>query len=336
MQNPRPNQMKGAHSKPNLLLMIRCMAWCVSRLNWVPEKADANATYAHLNTRVPNSLKYDLHVLLVDHGKRCTSCAKGGRLIKPEEGKCPLVRSSGRGTCLQTTPGEEKSKSIQGKRKLEMEDGKDDEKEAKKVSKGRKVKSEVKTEDDTAQTSSRQRKTVKKDGDERDGADGVKMEDTGVSVSAAAPTKLKAEPKEASKAKKKSSAASGEVPKEEKKVYTDKELLKMSLQELDRLRGQEIITWEQFSESAFGPLRVWKAKELAQMSNGNLGWLHRTKCISDKQLKKYSYKPAEHGDKCAFGPVAIARIMRENEEMRRKGLARRVARREYCCCERPS
>lgn len=65
------------------------------RLNWVPERADREATYLHLNTRVPDRLKYDLHVLLVDHGKRCTSCAKGGRLIKPEEGKCPLVRARG-------------------------------------------------------------------------------------------------------------------------------------------------------------------------------------------------------------------------------------------------
>ena len=185
-----------------LPLMIQCiMILCVmSRLNWVPEKADANATYAHLNTRVPNNLKYDLHVLLVDHGKRCTSCAKGGRLIKPEEGKCPLVRSSGRGACLPTIPGEEKTKTIQGKRKLEMEDRKDDEKEAKNVSRGRKVKSEVEAGDDHARTSSPQHKAAKRDEDEREGADGGKIEGAGAIDSSAAP-KLKSGPKKASRAK---------------------------------------------------------------------------------------------------------------------------------------
>ena len=38
-------------------------------LGWVPKSADRDGTYAHLNRRVPDELKYALHVLLVEHGK---------------------------------------------------------------------------------------------------------------------------------------------------------------------------------------------------------------------------------------------------------------------------
>ena len=34
--------------------------------------------------------KYALHVLLVEHGKRCSRCAKGG-LQKASQGACPLL-----------------------------------------------------------------------------------------------------------------------------------------------------------------------------------------------------------------------------------------------------
>ncbi|KAK3263870.1 hypothetical protein CYMTET_27354 [Cymbomonas tetramitiformis] len=38
-------------------------------LGWVPAKADREMTYAHLNQMVPDDIKFDLHVLLVEHGK---------------------------------------------------------------------------------------------------------------------------------------------------------------------------------------------------------------------------------------------------------------------------
>ena len=38
-------------------------------LGWVPRGTGREAAYAHLNCRVPNSIKLDLHVLLVLHGK---------------------------------------------------------------------------------------------------------------------------------------------------------------------------------------------------------------------------------------------------------------------------
>jgi endonuclease-3 len=39
-------------------------------LSWVPETASREQTYAHLNVRVPGPLRHELHVLLVEHGKK--------------------------------------------------------------------------------------------------------------------------------------------------------------------------------------------------------------------------------------------------------------------------
>lgn len=66
--------------------------WHIAKkLKWVPPVATRETTYDHLNCRVPASIKYDLHVLLVDHGKRCKKCSKNGRLQKESHGECPLV-----------------------------------------------------------------------------------------------------------------------------------------------------------------------------------------------------------------------------------------------------
>lgn len=35
--------------------------------------------------------RYDLHVLLVEHGKRCVRCSKNGRPRKEQHGPCPLA-----------------------------------------------------------------------------------------------------------------------------------------------------------------------------------------------------------------------------------------------------
>ncbi|KAI3481285.1 hypothetical protein L1887_56502 [Cichorium endivia] len=54
-------------------------------LGWVPEKANRDQTYYHLHERVPGHLKYPLHVLLIQHGKRCANCsAKGFATVKEE------------------------------------------------------------------------------------------------------------------------------------------------------------------------------------------------------------------------------------------------------------
>jgi len=43
-------------------------------LGWVPSKADRVMAQAHLDVRVPDQLKYGLHVLLIYHGRRCSGC----------------------------------------------------------------------------------------------------------------------------------------------------------------------------------------------------------------------------------------------------------------------
>ena len=45
-------------------------------LGWVPAKASREQTYEHLNRKVPNDVKYDLHVLMVEHGKVFNNDAK--------------------------------------------------------------------------------------------------------------------------------------------------------------------------------------------------------------------------------------------------------------------
>ena len=39
------------------------------RLGWVPKSATRETSYEHLNRRIPDDLKFELHVLLVQHGK---------------------------------------------------------------------------------------------------------------------------------------------------------------------------------------------------------------------------------------------------------------------------
>eukprot|EP00898_Chlorokybus_atmophyticus_P003471 jgi/Chlat1/4124/Chrsp269S03951 len=60
-------------------------------LGWVPQTADRNATYEHLNQRVPDHLKYDLHVLLIRHGRSCPHCAANGRPQVRPDGMCPFL-----------------------------------------------------------------------------------------------------------------------------------------------------------------------------------------------------------------------------------------------------
>merc|ERR1712087_812027 len=45
-------------------------------LGWVPKTATRDQTYEHLNRRVPNEIKHELHVLLVEYGKLQRNCVK--------------------------------------------------------------------------------------------------------------------------------------------------------------------------------------------------------------------------------------------------------------------
>lgn len=45
-------------------------------LGWVPKGASRDQTYEHLNRRVPDEIKHELHVLLVEYGKLQRNCVK--------------------------------------------------------------------------------------------------------------------------------------------------------------------------------------------------------------------------------------------------------------------
>ncbi|KAI0028005.1 DNA glycosylase [Vararia minispora EC-137] len=47
-------------------------------LGWVPTAADRVRAQAHLEARLPAALKYDLHVLMVAHGRTCKGCKAVG------------------------------------------------------------------------------------------------------------------------------------------------------------------------------------------------------------------------------------------------------------------
>lgn len=84
--------------------------WFIAKkLGWVPGAATAETSYAHLNVRVPAEVKYALHILLVEHGKRCPRCAKGGKLQLEQEGECPLASFQDKVEAFRKAPNSIKS-----------------------------------------------------------------------------------------------------------------------------------------------------------------------------------------------------------------------------------
>ncbi|KAI9062020.1 DNA glycosylase [Trametes sanguinea] len=53
-------------------------------LGWVPPKADRVTAQAHLDLKIPDDLKYGLHVLMVGHGRRCKGCKSSGSAAKSD------------------------------------------------------------------------------------------------------------------------------------------------------------------------------------------------------------------------------------------------------------
>ncbi|WCJ36030.1 DNA glycosylase superfamily protein [Euphorbia peplus] len=63
-------------------------------IGWVPEAADRNKTYLHLNQRIPDDLKFDLNCLLYTHGKLCRNCTKKGlnqHRKETQDESCPIL-----------------------------------------------------------------------------------------------------------------------------------------------------------------------------------------------------------------------------------------------------
>jgi len=58
-------------------------------LGWVPPEADRIRTQAHLEAKVPDDLKYALHVLMIQHGRICPGCKRAGNQ-SGDRGNCVL------------------------------------------------------------------------------------------------------------------------------------------------------------------------------------------------------------------------------------------------------
>ena len=107
-------------------------------LGWVPEqygkkKPNRDTTFSHLEVRIPDELKYDLHQLFISHGKKCPRCRaatgetsdgweKGcaiDHLLKRtgvrKEGGSPVKKAVGKGV-----------KGLKGKKKNDMSDDEDE------------------------------------------------------------------------------------------------------------------------------------------------------------------------------------------------------------------
>ncbi|KAI9722521.1 MAG: hypothetical protein M1828_004516 [Chrysothrix sp. TS-e1954] len=104
-------------------------------LGWMPTDAQAramakrgetksgqvtrNSTYAHLDVRIPDELKYALHYLLIRHGKECGWCsAKAGAAKRV--GTCPLAH-------LMKGKGRSKGSAKKGETEDDVDDEEDDE-----------------------------------------------------------------------------------------------------------------------------------------------------------------------------------------------------------------
>jgi endonuclease-3 len=63
------------------------------KAGWISASTNAENAYLHLNKVVPDSLKLDLHCLLIAHAKSCYRCAARGKPQFPPKIKvpCPLV-----------------------------------------------------------------------------------------------------------------------------------------------------------------------------------------------------------------------------------------------------
>lgn len=100
------SELKGVGPKTVSCVLLFCLnrpdfpvdthVWNISRhMGWCPPNVSREDCYLHMNKVVPNDFKFELHVLLVEHGKTCGACRKGGRMSKVNE--CPLAKMKRQG-----------------------------------------------------------------------------------------------------------------------------------------------------------------------------------------------------------------------------------------------
>ncbi|KAI2625414.1 DNA glycosylase [Hypomontagnella submonticulosa] len=84
-----------------LLFCVGCDSFAVDThvhritgmMGWRPASASRDEAFAHLDANVPDRLKYGLHVLLVERGRKCAECKAGGKKL----GQCELRKVFTRG-----------------------------------------------------------------------------------------------------------------------------------------------------------------------------------------------------------------------------------------------
>lgn len=103
-------------------------------------------TYAHLDVRIPDELKYPLHYLLIRHGKVCGWCsAKAGKDARV--GVCPVAHlMRGKGRAKGLAKKEEGDEEVEEEEDDEDEDEQDRDEEMHGMYVGQTVKSEEKSE----------------------------------------------------------------------------------------------------------------------------------------------------------------------------------------------
>jgi len=92
-------------------------------LGWVPQKANRETTFQHLDVRIPAENKYPLHSLFVRHGRSCRLCSANGNITETEvdSANCPIKHILKRQRGKKSGVKEESSK---------MEDDSDDDDES--------------------------------------------------------------------------------------------------------------------------------------------------------------------------------------------------------------
>lgn len=82
------------------------MTWCLKRKSftvdthvyriaglwgWRPESASREKTQAHLNAVIPDEYKFDLHFLLIQHGRVCPACRGGAKAGQKCEARDEMI-----------------------------------------------------------------------------------------------------------------------------------------------------------------------------------------------------------------------------------------------------
>lgn len=96
---------KGMGPKSALVVMNWCLkrqenfivdthVYRVSGLwGWRPKSADVQKTQAHLNATIPSELKFDLHFLILQHGRACPACRGGSKGTQTCEAREKMAKS---------------------------------------------------------------------------------------------------------------------------------------------------------------------------------------------------------------------------------------------------